>query len=611
MTNFDHKHFLSNTPNKSGVYLMFNDKNQIIYVGKAKDLKKRLVSYFRSALNSRKTQSLVANIANIEITITNNELEALLLEQNYIKKYQPKYNVLLRDDKSYPYILLTKHRHPRLAFFRGIKENQGEYFGPYPNSSAVKETLSILKKIFPIRQCKDLEYKNRSRPCIEYQIGHCLAPCVNGLVTDEEYNQQVEFVRLFLQGKDEKVIQFLTKEMHKEAENLEFERAKNYRDKITAIKNVINKQSIESQKTDDLDIIAVDFKYGIACFLVMFVRLGKITGNRAFFPLIPENTELDEVITTFIGQFYLLAEERQGIPKQIILNKKLNNKNLLEQFLKAKAGHKVQIQNQSIKHAKFVKLAQMNAINALELKLQQQNTIQMRFQSLEKLLKIEKIHRIECFDISHTMGDETVASCVVFGVKGALRAEYRRFNIKNITPGDDYEAMEQALTKRFDKELIPEDIPDIILIDGGKGQLKRAVKVFQNLQVNWDTKKPFLIAVTKDENRKLGQETLIIHQWQKILKLENFDPALNLILQIRDEAHKHAITGHRAKRQKAITKSSLENIVGIGSKKRKALLEHFGGIQGIKTATIEDLEKVSGISKALAVNIFTTFNEQN
>ena len=602
---FDAKAFLVDVSHEPGVYRMFDDKGTVIYVGKAKDLKKRLSSYFRTQLNSKKTEALVASIAHIETTITASETEALLLEHNYIKTYQPRYNVLLRDDKSYPYILLTKERHPRITAYRGSKRIQGEYFGPYPHAGAVRDTLSLLQKLFPIRQCENSVYKNRSRPCLQHQIGRCSAPCVAGYVSDEEYNQQVEFARLFLQGKDNQVLEHLIQKMEQASRELNFEQAAHLRDQIQMVRSVTEKQFVSNERLDDMDIISIAYQLGIACVQVLFIRQGKVLGNRSYFPKVPINTDLSELTETFVGQFYLKAHQGRTIPNSIIVDHKLDEKKDLETLLSEQAGRKVSIQdNAKGSKSKYLQLAQVNAKAALITQLKQASLMQERYEALQTLLGIEKIERMECFDISHTMGAQTIASCVVFNRDGPLKSDYRRFNIEGITGGDDYAAMEQALKKRFDRDLESEKIPDIIFIDGGKGQLNRALQVFQELDVKWDKNRPHLIGVAKGVDRKAGLETLIISRQEREINLSPDNLALHLIQHIRDESHNHAISGHRKKRQKAFTQSGLETIEGVGAKRRQALLKYLGGMQGVKNATLDEIASVPGISKALAEKIF-------
>ena len=603
---FDAKKFLADVSENPGVYRMYDRNNTVIYVGKAKNLKKRLSSYFRKNVNSKKTEALVASIDHIDTTITHSETEALLLEHNFIKQYQPRYNVLLRDDKSYPYILLTHERHPRITSYRGAKKIAGEYFGPYPHSSAVRETLSLMQKLFPIRQCENSVYNNRSRPCLQYQIKRCLAPCVAGYVTDEEYQQQVELARLFLQGKDQQVVTHLIEKMEQASNRLDFEAAARYRDQIQAVRSVMEKQFVSNDRLDDIDIIAIAYKSGLACVQVLFIRHGKILGNRSYFPKIPANTQIAEVIETFLGQFYLQAHQGRSIPDSLVIDHSLAGKEMLQTLLSEQAGRQVQIQDK-VKGEKnrYLQLAQTNASVALTTQLKQQGRIEERYQALQQLLHMDKIQRMECFDISHTMGENTIASCVVFGSEGPLKSDYRRFNIEG-THGDDYAAMEQALKKRYDKDLTVEKIPDIIFIDGGKGQLNRALAVFDNMNVSWDKHKPLLIGVAKGVDRKAGLETLLIGNSEREIHLEPDNLALHLIQHIRDESHNHAISGHRKKRQKAFIQSGLESIEGVGAKRRQALLKYLGGLQGVRAATIDELASVPGISRSLAEKIFET-----
>ncbi|WIM84650.1 excinuclease ABC subunit UvrC [Gallibacterium anatis] len=603
---FDAKKFLADVSENPGVYRMYDRNNTVIYVGKAKNLKKRLSSYFRKNVNSKKTEALVASIDHIDTTITHSETEALLLEHNFIKQYQPRYNVLLRDDKSYPYILLTHERHPRITSYRGAKKIAGEYFGPYPHSSAVRETLSLMQKLFPIRQCENSVYNNRSRPCLQYQIKRCLAPCVAGYVTDEEYQQQVELALLFLQGKDQQVVTHLIEKMEQASNRLDFEAAARYRDQIQAVRSVMEKQFVSNDRLDDIDIIAIAYKSGLACVQVLFIRHGKILGNRSYFPKIPANTQIAEVIETFLGQFYLQVHQGRSIPDSIVIDHSLAGKEMLQTLLSEQAGRQVQIQDK-VKGEKnrYLQLAQTNASVALTTQLKQQGRIEERYQALQQLLHMDKIQRMECFDISHTMGENTIASCVVFGSEGPLKSDYRRFNIEG-THGDDYAAMEQALKKRYDKDLTAEKIPDIIFIDGGKGQLNRALAVFDNLNVSWNKHKPLLIGVAKGVDRKAGLETLLIGNSEREIHLEPDNLALHLIQHIRDESHNHAISGHRKKRQKAFIQSGLESIEGVGAKRRQALLKYLGGLQGVRAATIDELASVPGISRSLAEKIFET-----
>ncbi|MBD2816013.1 excinuclease ABC subunit UvrC [Xenorhabdus sp. Flor] len=601
---FDSKAFLKTVTSQPGVYRMYDTTGTVIYVGKAKDLKKRLSSYFRAQVGSRKTESLVKNISQIDVTITHTETEALLLEHNYIKLYQPRYNVLLRDDKSYPYIFLSGDIHPRLAIYRGAKHAKGEYFGPFPNSHAVRDTLALLQKLFPIRQCEDSVYRNRSRPCLQYQIGRCLAPCVKGFVTDEEYQQQAEYVRLFLSGKDQQVLTKLIKRMEDASKQLNFEDAARYRDQIQAVRQVTERQFVSGGE-DDLDAISVAFDAGMACVHVLFIRQGKILGSRSYYPKIPIGTKLDEVVQTFLGQFYLQGSQNRSLPTEILLDFSLPEKKLLESSLSSLSERKVHIQpHPRGDRARYLKLARTNAATALATKLSQQSTIHQRLAALAEFAGIEKIHRMECFDISHTMGEQTVASCVVFDSNGPVRSEYRRYNITGITAGDDYAAMNQVLRRRYSKAIDSAKIPDIIFIDGGKGQLTQAIEVFRSLNVEWDKEHPKLIGVAKGSDRKAGLETLFFTAESEGIALPPDSPALHVIQHIRDESHHHAITGHRQRREKVKKTSTLESIEGIGPKRRQMLLKYMGGLQPLRNASVEEIAKVPSISYSLAEKIY-------
>ncbi|HHQ6546280.1 TPA: excinuclease ABC subunit UvrC [Serratia fonticola] len=601
---FDAPAFLKTVTSQPGVYRMYDLTGTVIYVGKAKDLKKRLASYFRTQVSSRKTEALVKNIAQIDVTVTHTETEALLLEHNYIKLYQPRYNVLLRDDKSYPLIFLSADSHPRLTVHRGAKHAKGEYFGPFPNSYAVRETLALLQKLFPVRQCDNSVYRNRSRPCLQYQIGRCLGPCVAGLVSEDDYRQQVDYVRLFLSGKDQQVLHQLIARMESASKLLNFEEAARIRDQIQAVRRVTEKQFV-SGDSDDLDVIGVAFDAGMACVHVLFIRQGKVLGSRSYFPKVPGGTELSEVVQTFVGQFYLQGSQARTLPSEILLDFTLPEKDLLASSLSELAGRKIQIQSKPRgDRARYLKLARTNASTALVTKLSQQSTIHQRLAELAKTLNLTEINRMECFDISHTMGEQTVASCVVFDSNGPLRSEYRRYNITGITPGDDYAAMAQVLKRRYGKALEESKIPDVIFIDGGKGQLGMAIDVFNSLNVTWDKHKPLLIGIAKGSDRKAGLETLFFVPEGEGISLPSDSPALHVIQHIRDDSHNHAITGHRQKRAKVKNTSALELIDGVGPKRRQVLLKYMGGLQPLLNASVEEIAKVPGISQALAEKIY-------
>ncbi|MFG1175235.1 excinuclease ABC subunit UvrC [Erwiniaceae bacterium CAU 1747] len=601
---FDARAFLKTVTSQPGVYRMYDASETVIYVGKAKDLKKRLSSYFRGNLASRKTEALVALIQQIDVTVTHTETEALLLEHNYIKLYQPRYNVLLRDDKSYPYIFLSADTHPRLASHRGAKHAKGEYFGPFPNGYAVRETLSLLQKVFPVRQCENSVYRNRTRPCLQYQIGRCLGPCVKGLVTEEEYAQQINYVRLFLSGKDDQVLNQLVSRMETAATELRFEEAARLRDQIQAVRRVTEKQFVSNQG-DDIDVIGVAFDGGLACLHVLFIRQGKVLGSRSYYPKVPTGTDRAEVVQTFVGQFYLQGSQARSLPSDILLDFTLPEKDLLADSLTGLAGRRVTIQSKPRgDRARYLKLARTNAATALATRLAQHSTVHQRLSELAQVLELPEITRMECFDISHTMGEQTVASCVVFDANGPVRSEYRRYNISGITPGDDYAAMNQVLRRRYGKELEESKIPDVILIDGGKGQLAQAKSVFAELDVTWDKHHPLLLGIAKGTDRKAGLETLFFEPEGEGFSLPPDSAALHVLQHIRDDSHNHAITGHRNKRAKVKNTSALETIEGIGPKRRQMLLKYMGGLQPLINASVEEIARVPGISHALAEKIF-------
>ncbi len=600
---FDATAFLKTVTNQPGVYRMYNAGSDVIYVGKAKDLKKRLSSYFRKTIDSEKTRALVTHIAKIDVTVTHTETEALILEHNYIKQYLPKYNVLLRDDKSYPYIFISGHRHPRLSLHRGAKKRKGEYFGPYPDSGAVRETLHLIQKIFPVRQCEDSVYSNRTRPCLMYQIGRCAAPCVKNTVTDQEYDELVGLVRLFLQGKDQQVLQRLVDKMEKASQALKFEDAARYRDQIQAIRRVQEQQFVSEDSMEDMDVLGFAQESGVACIHTLMIRQGKVLGSRSHFPKIPADTTQEEVFTSFFSQYYLGHNEARTIPSRIILNRDLlADSQALQEAISQLAGRKVQFNVQpSGTRGRYLNLANTNSLSAITAKINHKMTISQRFKALCQVLHVDNITRMECFDISHTMGESTIASCVVFGLEGPIKQEYRRYNITGITGGDDYAAMGQVLERRYSKQIDVDRIPDVIFIDGGKGQLNRAYEIISRYWDEWP-KKPYLLGIAKGVTRKPGLETLITTDGREF-NLPSDAPALHLMQHIRDESHNHAIAGHRAKRGKTRRTSTLEEIEGIGPKRRQSLLKYMGGLQELQRATVDEIAKVPGISKALAENI--------
>lgn len=597
---FDAKGFLANLTTRCGVYQMYDGEGALLYVGKARNLKNRVGSYFRNSGLNAKTVALVMRIRNIQVTVTSTEADALLLEQNLIKANKPPYNILLRDDKSYPYVFLsTEDAYPRLSVHRGRKRKKGSYFGPYPSAGAVRQSLHFLQKVFKVRQCEDSYFRNRSRPCLQHQIDRCTAPCV-GLVSDEDYAEQVEKTELFLQGKSRELTIRLADDMEQAARELAYERAAELRDQIQHLQQVQNTQGIEGAQ-GDLDVIAAALDNGRCCVQVLFVRDARVLGSKSFYPKLQlENSEA-EVIEAFLPQYYLRGE--QHIPGELVLSHLPASASTLESVFSDKAGRRVALRERVREaRARWLQLARQTAETNLAAHLAGRQTAQDRFQALQEVLELEVFpQRIECFDISHSSGEATVASCVVFDGAGARKADYRRFNIDGIVAGDDYAAMHQALTRRF-RRLRDEAaaMPDILLIDGGKGQVTQALAVLGELEVSGIE----VVGVAKGTTRKAGFETLILGDSGKELQLPSDNAALHLIQQIRDEAHRFAITGHRGRRDKARKQSALEAIPGIGAKRRRELLRHFGSAQGVENASIEELKKIPGISANIARSIY-------
>jgi len=589
---------------------MLDASDSIIYVGKAKNLKNRVSSYFRTSGIAPKTAALVAQIASIEIITTHTEGEALLLENNLIKKHRPRYNILLRDDKSYPYIFLSEHPYPMLTLHRGTRRKKGRYFGPYPSAGAVRESLSLLQKIFPVRQCEDQVYKNRSRPCLQYQIERCSAPCV-GFISEQEYAEDVRHIVMFLQGEQHKMIDELVAQMEVASGELAFEKAARVRDQIAQLRRVQERQHVVSE-SGDLDVLAVVEGGGAGTVQLFNIRDGQNLGNKSFFPSHTRGTEPAEMLSAFISQYYLVDTDGSGqrkIPPLILINHEFEGRQLLEQVLSEQLGKKVEIRRpQRGEWMHWIEMAERNARQALLTHLARKESLRGQFEAVTLSLKLdEEPQRIECFDISHTMGEATVASCVVFGREGAIKSDYRRYNIEGITGGDDYAAMKQALERRYSRLKENADLskwPDLLLIDGGLGQLRQAEAVMDELQLVGIT----LVGVAKGESRKPGLEQLILSGRSRPIILPPDSAALHLIQQVRDEAHRFAITGHRQRRAKKRKTSPLESIAGMGPKRRQMLLKQFGGLQEVARAGIEDLESVKGISRKLAEEIYDTFH---
>jgi excinuclease ABC subunit C len=603
---FDSDNFLKSLTTKPGVYRMLDAQGKVIYVGKARNLKNRVASYFKNKDKNAKTRAMVSQIADVEITVTHTEGEALLLENNLIKELKPRYNILLRDDKSYPFIYLDdQHDFPRLSFHRGAKKTAGQYFGPYPSAGAVRESLNLLQKVFRIRQCEDSFFNNRSRPCLQYQINRCTAPCT-GLVTQEEYQEDLRHAVMFLQGKSTLIVEELVSEMEKAASALQYERAAHFRDQIASLKRVQEKQYVSSEH-GNIDVIASVVKEGVACVQVFFIRDGRNLGNKFYYPKQTRGAAETDVLNAFIPQYYLAQNSSRFIPPEIIINGDLPDIELLQQVLTERAGNNITLSHRVRgDRARWIQMAENNAKMALSNQLANQASTVQRFEALQDVLSLENTpQRLECFDISHTMGEATVASCVVMDPMGLQKSDYRRFNIEGITGGDDYAAMQQALTRRYTRLKKGEGkLPDILFIDGGKGQVSEAISVLEEMQVT----DVLIVGIAKGPDRKPGLETLFVGSIHKEITLPSDSPALHLIQQIRDEAHRFAITGHRQRRAKARNVSVLEEVEGLGPKRRQALLKQFGGLQGIQRAGVEDLAKVNGISKSLAQKIYDLFH---
>ena len=596
---FEPKSFLQSLTHRPGVYQMLNAKHKIIYVGKAMDLRKRVSSYFQRTPADAKTASMMEQVANVEVTVTNTEAEALLLEYNLIKRHKPRFNVILRDDKSYPYIYVsTTHAYPRLQFHRGPRKGKGRYFGPYPSTNAVRKTLNELQKLFLVRQCQDSYFKNRTRPCLQYQIKRCTAPCV-GYIDQATYGEDINAAILFLEGKNRGVIDAMVERMERASDEQDYEQAARFRDQISRLKKVEAEQIVSRTAAKDLDIIAVASRNAVHCVTIIFIRNGKILGSRNHFPRLSVAATSQQIISGFLPQYYLGKEA----PSEIIVESDINDRALLESTLAERSGHNVSIKYRVRgDRLRWLKLAATNADQGLKLQISSNATLRRQFKELAELLQLEAPpERLECFDVSHTSGEATVASCVVFNQAGPLKSDYRRFNLSPESAGDDYAGMTEALRRRYTrikKGEVP--MPDILFVDGGKGQLAAALTVLDELELGWLQ----VIAVAKGRARKPGMEQLFLAGQSTPIILPGDSAALHLIQRIRDEAHRFAITGHRQRRAKARKTSRLEEIPGLGPKRRRELLKQFGGLQGVRGAGIDDLVKVRGISQALAVKIY-------
>lgn len=601
---FDASAFLKQLTKRPGIYQMYNAENELLYIGKAKNLKNRVSSYFRSTGLSIKTRALVSKIADVQVTITNSETEALLLEQNLIKQHRPPYNILLRDDKSYPYIFISdKDEYPAVRFSRGAKRKSGKYFGPFPSGGAVRDSLNLLQKIFKIRQCDDSFYKNRSRPCLQYQIKRCTAPCVKA-ISKEDYQDDIRHASMFLDGKNTKVMDEIASQMEAASADLEFEKAALYRDQLISLQKVQEQQYVTGMQ-GEADVVGCSVQPGGVCIHMLFVRGGRIIGSKAHYPKVSIEETSSEIVSAFIAQWYLGSQRE--IPSYIVLPSEVEDKDCLQQAIEESSNKKVTLShNVRGERAAWQKLANTNAEQQLGSYLANKKNIYNRYLELQSLLDLDEVpQRLECFDISHSSGEATVASCVVFDRNGPLKSDYRHFNIEGITPGDDYAAMHQALLRRYTRLKKGEGkLPDVLLIDGGKGQVTQAMEVLDELSIS----EVLVIGVAKGPTRKAGFEVLISGDTGEETVLESSSAALHLIQHIRDEAHRFAITGHRARRGKARKRSVLEDIPGVGPKRRRELLRHFGGIQEVERASVEEIAKVSTISKTIAEEIYAALH---
>ncbi|HUF73261.1 MAG TPA: excinuclease ABC subunit UvrC [Gammaproteobacteria bacterium] len=598
---FDPAAFASGLTHRPGVYRMLDGAGRVIYVGKARDLKRRVASYFSGRAMDAKTMAMVKVVANIEVTVTRTEAEALLLEYNLIKEHRPRYNVLLRDDKSYPFIRVsTEQTFPRISFYRGARPKAGRIFGPYPNAGAVRSTVNLLQKLFQLRSCEDSYFRNRSRPCMQYQIERCSAPCV-GLISEEDYARDVEDATRFLRGQGDAVIESIASRMEAASAAKRYELAAQYRDQLAKLQATRSEQLV-ARAAPDFDVIALARDGGTVCVTVLFFRGGRLLGSRNHFPQHAGSAPDAEVMRAFVLQYYGGRES----PPEILLDREIEEAEALAAMFSERSARKVGLRwRLRGDRARWVGLAATNAAHGAAQRSRSQESIGAQLEALREALDLDAPpERIECFDISHTAGEATVGSCVVFGSEGPLKSAYRRFNITGVEPGDDYAAMREVLSRRFKPGADPESLPDLVLVDGGKGQLAAAARVMGEGAHEGIT----LVGVAKGEGRKPGRERLYVHRRAQPVRLPGSSAALHLIQQVRDEAHRFALAGHRGRRQKKLSRSTLEDISGLGPKRRQALLRQFGGLQAIARAGVDDLARVKGISRQLAESIYDSLH---
>ena len=607
MPDFDAKHFLDHCARKPGVYRMLNAEGEVLYVGKARNLQARVSSYFQKNLTSAKTRALVSRIADIHTTVTGSEAEALLLEQSLIKELRPPYNILLRDDKSYPYIrITTADTFPRITLHRGSRRKGSHYFGPYPSGGAVREAISLVEKVFQIRNCSDSYFRNRTRPCLQHQINRCTAPCV-GLVSEADYALQVKMAMDFLDGRSREVVEQLSADMEAAARDLAFEKAAILRDKLAAIQAVQQKQYAETGQ-GNLDAVAIETRHGLAVVEVLMIRGGRILGHRTFRPDTRGEEDREEILEAFLAQYYRGEREDPAQPQEILLSTELEGAEALQQAIASQWQKKVRLAwRVRGERAAWVAMAQTNAEQSLAAELAAREHMELRFMALESLLESEEpVRRIECFDISHTQGEKAVASCVVFDQQGARKQDYRHFNVSPPVGGDDYAALEEAVRRRYQRVVKEQGrLPDLLLIDGGKGQMQRAWEVIQALALQDRVR---VMGIGKGPSRRPGFEVLYLPDGQELTPGPSHS-GLHLLQQVRDEAHRFALTGHRARRGKARKQSTLDEIPGIGPKRRKALLTHFGGLKQLRNASASELARVPGINAQMAQTLYDWFHD--